>query len=63
MNQHLVGIPGQMSSCKEVPQDVHHKMIGSLKQVQQRRQIEDLNKAYDDINQNEGEQEVEEVQP
>ncbi|KAF7841403.1 hypothetical protein G2W53_003701 [Senna tora] len=54
MKQHLAGVTGQIMSCKKVPHDVRHQMLESLKNVQQKKQTEELNEAYDD------QQEVEE---
>ncbi|KAF7826483.1 DNA binding protein [Senna tora] len=48
MKQHLAGVKGQIMSCKKVPHDVCHQMLESLKNVQQKKQIEELNEAYDD---------------
>ncbi|KAJ1413315.1 Zinc finger, BED-type, partial [Sesbania bispinosa] len=48
MKQHLAGIPGQISKCKKVPHDVCHQMLESLKEIQEKKQNEDLNEAYDD---------------
>ncbi|KAJ1423828.1 Zinc finger, BED-type [Sesbania bispinosa] len=48
MKQHLAGIPGQIAKCKKVPHDVRHRMLESLKEIQEKKQNEDLNEAYDD---------------
>ncbi|KAF7839716.1 uncharacterized protein G2W53_008198 [Senna tora] len=48
MKQHLAGVTGQITSCKKVPHDVRHQMLESLKNVQQKKQTEELNEAYDD---------------
>ncbi|KAF7815169.1 hypothetical protein G2W53_029138 [Senna tora] len=48
MKQHLAGVTRQITSCKKVPHDVRHQMLESLKNVQQKKQTEELNEAYDD---------------
>ncbi|KAJ1391324.1 hypothetical protein SESBI_36715 [Sesbania bispinosa] len=48
MKKHLAGEKGQISSCKKVPHDVRHQMQESLKKVQEKKQSEDLDEAYDD---------------
>ncbi|KAF7808217.1 uncharacterized protein G2W53_034960 [Senna tora] len=48
MKQHLAGVTGQITSCKKVSHDVRHQMLESLKNVQQKKQTEELNEAYDD---------------
>ncbi|KAF7835821.1 uncharacterized protein G2W53_010680 [Senna tora] len=48
IKQHLAGVTGQITSCKKVPHDVRHQMLESLKNVQQKKQTEELNEAYDD---------------
>ncbi|KAK7302122.1 hypothetical protein RJT34_13002 [Clitoria ternatea] len=48
MKQHLIGVTGQISSCKKVPHDVRHQMQQLLKNIKEKKKCDDLDEAYDD---------------
>ncbi|XP_054806196.1 uncharacterized protein LOC129308831 [Prosopis cineraria] len=45
MKQHLIGVSGNIISCKKIPYDVRHRMVQSLKEVSlvNKRKLEDPN--------------------
>ncbi|XP_039035558.1 uncharacterized protein LOC120172051 [Hibiscus syriacus] len=62
MKQHLVGVPGNISSCKNVPHDVRNQMLKLLDVIKGKSKSGDgnLNEAYGGQN---IEEEAQEVQP
>ncbi|XP_028802516.1 uncharacterized protein LOC114757602 [Neltuma alba] len=48
MKQHLAGITGQISSCKKVLHDIHHRMTESLKECSKKKAIENIEEEIED---------------
>ncbi|XP_054782451.1 uncharacterized protein LOC129289666 isoform X2 [Prosopis cineraria] len=57
MKQHLVGVSGNIISCKKVPHDVRHRMVQSLKEVSlvNKRKLDDSDMSEEFIDNPEGE--------
>ncbi|KAK7267397.1 hypothetical protein RIF29_20069 [Crotalaria pallida] len=47
MKLHLAGVTGELVSCKKVPPDVHHQMLQSLKEFEEKKNSDKLKEAYE----------------